>query len=100
MCFWHMYKKGIEYLNSCVQVTSNLDQMLKNVCLIHSEMYLNSCIDSVRLRRMTYLNIEIKTDLTCLLLLGGFAFVYEAQDLGSGKDYALKVILIYFTIGL
>lgn len=49
---------------------------------------------------MTYLNIEIKTDLTCLLLLGGFAFVYEAQDLGSGKDYALKVILIYFTIGL
>uniref|UniRef100_A0A3B1IQW8 Cyclin G associated kinase n=1 Tax=Astyanax mexicanus TaxID=7994 RepID=A0A3B1IQW8_ASTMX len=22
---------------------------------------------------------------------GGFAFVYEAQDLGSGKDFALKV---------
>lgn len=23
---------------------------------------------------------------------GGFAFVYEAQDLGSGREYALKVI--------
>lgn len=78
----------------------SLDQMLKNVCLIHSEMYLNSCIDSVRLKRVMYLNIEIKTDLMCLLLVGGFAFVYEAQDLGSGKDYALKVMLIYFTIGL
>ncbi|NXI24599.1 GAK kinase, partial [Sterrhoptilus dennistouni] len=36
---------------------------------------------------------EIKTDLMCLLLVGGFAFVYEAQDLGSGKDYALKRLL-------
>lgn len=25
---------------------------------------------------------------------GGFAFVYEAQDLGSGKDYALKVMTV------
>lgn len=33
----------------------------------------------------------------CLLLVGGFAFVYEAQDLGSGKDYALKVKEISFT---
>jgi serine/threonine protein kinase len=24
---------------------------------------------------------------------GGFAFVYEAQDLGSGREYALKVII-------
>ncbi len=24
-------------------------------------------------------------------LIGGFAFVYEAQDLGSNKDFALKV---------
>lgn len=63
-------------------------------------MYLNSCIHSVRLKIMRHLNIEIKADLMCLLLVGGFAFVYEAQDLGSGKDYALKVILIYFTIGL
>uniref|UniRef100_A0A8C8BRF8 Cyclin G associated kinase n=1 Tax=Otus sunia TaxID=257818 RepID=A0A8C8BRF8_9STRI len=29
----------------------------------------------------------------CPLLVGGFAFVYEAQDLGSGKDYALKRLL-------
>ncbi|NWU59277.1 GAK kinase, partial [Dromas ardeola] len=36
---------------------------------------------------------EIKTDLMGLLLVGGFAFVYEAQDLGSGKDYALKRLL-------
>ncbi|NXM89113.1 GAK kinase, partial [Oenanthe oenanthe] len=36
---------------------------------------------------------EIKTDLMYLLLVGGFAFVYEAQDLGSGKDYALKRLL-------
>ncbi|KFQ45792.1 Cyclin-G-associated kinase, partial [Nestor notabilis] len=36
---------------------------------------------------------EIKTDLISLLLVGGFAFVYEAQDLGSGKDYALKRLL-------
>ncbi|NXO26147.1 GAK kinase, partial [Cisticola juncidis] len=36
---------------------------------------------------------EIKTDLMCLLFVGGFAFVYEAQDLGSGKDYALKRLL-------
>lgn len=100
VCSWHMYKKGTEYLNSCVRVTSNFNQTLKNVCLVHSEMYLNSCICSIRLKRMMYLNIEIKTDLMCLLLVGGFAFVYEAQDLGSGKDYALKVILIYFTIGL
>uniref|UniRef100_A0A8C9NDN3 Cyclin G associated kinase n=1 Tax=Serinus canaria TaxID=9135 RepID=A0A8C9NDN3_SERCA len=42
---------------------------------------------------MMYLNIEIKTDIMCLLLVGGFAFVYEAQDLGSGKDYALKRLL-------
>uniref|UniRef100_A0A8C6ERM6 Protein kinase domain-containing protein n=1 Tax=Marmota marmota marmota TaxID=9994 RepID=A0A8C6ERM6_MARMA len=27
------------------------------------------------------------------LLLGGFAFVYEAQDLGSGREYALKRLL-------
>lgn len=26
-----------------------------------------------------------------LLFSGGFAFVYEAQDMSSGKDYALKV---------
>ena len=25
------------------------------------------------------------------LFSGGFAFVYEAQDMSSGKDYALKV---------
>lgn len=37
------------------------------------------------------MNVDIEADLTCLLLVGGFAFVYEAQDLGSGKDYALKV---------
>lgn len=24
-------------------------------------------------------------------LSGGFAFVYEAQDMSGGKDYALKV---------
>ncbi|KGL91908.1 Cyclin-G-associated kinase, partial [Charadrius vociferus] len=36
---------------------------------------------------------EIKTDLMGLFLVGGFAFVYEAQDLGSGKDYALKRLL-------
>ncbi|NXR60425.1 GAK kinase, partial [Rhadina sibilatrix] len=36
---------------------------------------------------------ETKTDLMYLLLVGGFAFVYEAQDLGSGKDYALKRLL-------
>ncbi|KFV45246.1 Cyclin-G-associated kinase, partial [Tyto alba] len=36
---------------------------------------------------------EIKTDLMCVFLVGGFAFVYEAQDLGSGKDYALKRLL-------
>ncbi|XP_007953955.1 cyclin-G-associated kinase [Orycteropus afer afer] len=28
-----------------------------------------------------------------VLAEGGFAFVYEAQDLGSGKDYALKRLL-------
>lgn len=26
-----------------------------------------------------------------VFFLGGFAFVYEAQDMSGGKDYALKV---------
>lgn len=44
--------------------------------------------------------LKIKTDLKSLCLAGGFAFVYEAQDLGSGKEYALKVKWIYLTPGL
>lgn len=28
---------------------------------------------------------------THLFVSGGFAFVYEAQDMSGGKDYALKV---------
>uniref|UniRef100_G1SIP7 Cyclin G associated kinase n=1 Tax=Oryctolagus cuniculus TaxID=9986 RepID=G1SIP7_RABIT len=31
--------------------------------------------------------------ITSLCLPGGFAFVYEAQDLGSGREYALKRLL-------
>uniref|UniRef100_A0A8C5UMZ2 Cyclin G associated kinase n=1 Tax=Malurus cyaneus samueli TaxID=2593467 RepID=A0A8C5UMZ2_9PASS len=56
-------------------------------------MYLNSCIDSVALKKKMYLNFGIKMGFVYLLLVGGFAFVYEAQDLGSGKDYALKRLL-------
>uniref|UniRef100_A0A8C3BLH4 Cyclin-G-associated kinase n=1 Tax=Cairina moschata TaxID=8855 RepID=A0A8C3BLH4_CAIMO len=37
--------------------------------------------------------LKIKTDFKCLCPAGGFAFVYEAQDLGSGKEYALKRLL-------
>lgn len=44
--------------------------------------------------------LKIKTDFKCLCPAGGFAFVYEAQDLGSGKEYALKVKWIYLTTGL
>uniref|UniRef100_A0A8C9QAF2 Protein kinase domain-containing protein n=1 Tax=Spermophilus dauricus TaxID=99837 RepID=A0A8C9QAF2_SPEDA len=31
--------------------------------------------------------------LSIFLFSGGFAFVYEAQDLGSGREYALKRLL-------
>ncbi|KAJ6657116.1 hypothetical protein lerEdw1_002862 [Lerista edwardsae] len=33
---------------------------------------------------------EMKLRIKKVIAEGGFAFVYEAQDLGSGKDYALK----------
>ncbi|XP_015424413.1 PREDICTED: cyclin-G-associated kinase [Myotis davidii] len=33
------------------------------------------------------------TDVFIFLISGGFAFVYEAQDLGSGREYALKRLL-------
>ncbi|OXB72297.1 UNVERIFIED_CONTAM: hypothetical protein H355_013341 [Colinus virginianus] len=33
---------------------------------------------------------EMKLRIRRVIAEGGFAFVYEAQDLGSGKDYALK----------
>ncbi|XP_042305529.1 cyclin-G-associated kinase isoform X3 [Sceloporus undulatus] len=36
---------------------------------------------------------EMKLRIKRVLAEGGFAFVYEAQDLGSGKDYALKRLL-------
>ena len=35
--------------------------------------------------------ILILNDILFFSLSGGFAFVYEAQDMSSGKDYALKV---------
>ncbi|XP_072214935.1 cyclin-G-associated kinase [Excalfactoria chinensis] len=36
---------------------------------------------------------EMKLRIKRVVAEGGFAFVYEAQDLGSGKDYALKRLL-------
>uniref|UniRef100_A0A8C5LTD5 Cyclin-G-associated kinase n=1 Tax=Leptobrachium leishanense TaxID=445787 RepID=A0A8C5LTD5_9ANUR len=36
---------------------------------------------------------ELKLRVKRVIAEGGFAFVYEAQDLGSGKDYALKRLL-------
>ncbi|NXD91493.1 GAK kinase, partial [Chaetorhynchus papuensis] len=36
---------------------------------------------------------EMKLRIKRVIAEGGFAFVYEAQDLGSGKDYALKRLL-------
>ncbi|XP_052556311.1 cyclin-G-associated kinase isoform X1 [Tympanuchus pallidicinctus] len=36
---------------------------------------------------------EMKLRIRRIIAEGGFAFVYEAQDLGSGKDYALKRLL-------
>lgn len=36
---------------------------------------------------------EMKLRVRRVIAEGGFAFVYEAQDLGSGKDYALKRLL-------
>lgn len=36
---------------------------------------------------------EMKLRIKKVIAEGGFAFVYEAQDLGSGKDYALKRLL-------
>ncbi|XP_040273540.1 cyclin-G-associated kinase [Bufo bufo] len=36
---------------------------------------------------------EMKLRVKRVIAEGGFAFVYEAQDLGSGKDYALKRLL-------
>uniref|UniRef100_A0A673HBV4 Cyclin G associated kinase n=1 Tax=Sinocyclocheilus rhinocerous TaxID=307959 RepID=A0A673HBV4_9TELE len=34
---------------------------------------------------------DLKLRIKRVIAEGGFAFVYEAQDLGSSKDYALKV---------
>lgn len=34
---------------------------------------------------------ELRLRVRRVLAEGGFAFVYEAQDLGSGREYALKV---------
>ncbi|NXH65354.1 GAK kinase, partial [Rhabdornis inornatus] len=36
---------------------------------------------------------DLKLRIKRVIAEGGFAFVYEAQDLGSGKDYALKRLL-------
>ncbi|XP_058022412.1 cyclin-G-associated kinase isoform X4 [Ahaetulla prasina] len=36
---------------------------------------------------------DMKLRIKKVIAEGGFAFVYEAQDLGSGKDYALKRLL-------
>ncbi|XP_018099085.1 cyclin-G-associated kinase isoform X2 [Xenopus laevis] len=36
---------------------------------------------------------DMKMRVKRVIAEGGFAFVYEAQDLGSGKDYALKRLL-------
>uniref|UniRef100_A0A8C4RH62 Protein kinase domain-containing protein n=1 Tax=Erpetoichthys calabaricus TaxID=27687 RepID=A0A8C4RH62_ERPCA len=36
---------------------------------------------------------EMKLRIKRVIAEGGFAFVYEAQDIGSGKDYALKRLL-------
>uniref|UniRef100_A0A8C3RX69 Cyclin-G-associated kinase n=1 Tax=Chelydra serpentina TaxID=8475 RepID=A0A8C3RX69_CHESE len=36
---------------------------------------------------------DMKLRIRRVIAEGGFAFVYEAQDLGSGKDYALKRLL-------
>ncbi|XP_053558729.1 cyclin-G-associated kinase isoform X2 [Bombina bombina] len=36
---------------------------------------------------------ELKLRIKRVIAEGGFAFVYEAQDVGSGKDYALKRLL-------
>lgn len=88
--------KGRECFSSCMQAIHTLGRPLKKYILLECRLtfrkHLNSCINnsSVRQQGMIYLNVEIKIDLMCFLV-GGFAFVYEAQDLGSGKDYALKV---------
>lgn len=66
---------------------------------IKKKIYIHVLIIALLDNKEIYLNIESKTDLMCFLV-GGFAFVYEAQDLGSGKDYALKVKCIYFSTGL
>lgn len=92
----------VSVLLACVKERKRIFQLLyvgypyswqatEKYVYLQSEKHLNSCDSSVGLKRMIYLNVEIKTDLMGLLLVGGFAFVYEAQDLGSGKDYALKV---------
>ncbi|GCB71430.1 hypothetical protein scyTo_0008835 [Scyliorhinus torazame] len=36
---------------------------------------------------------DVKLRIKRVIAEGGFAFVYEAQDLGSGRDYALKRLL-------
>lgn len=36
-------------------------------------------------------DVNNANDMLSLFFSGGFAFVYEAQDMSSGKDYALKV---------
>ncbi|KAE8631658.1 hypothetical protein XENTR_v10001267 [Xenopus tropicalis] len=36
---------------------------------------------------------DMKMRVKRVIAEGGFAFVYEAQDVGSGKDYALKRLL-------
>uniref|UniRef100_A0A8C9DF13 Cyclin G associated kinase n=1 Tax=Prolemur simus TaxID=1328070 RepID=A0A8C9DF13_PROSS len=36
---------------------------------------------------------ELRLRVRRVLAEGGFAFVYEAQDLGSGREYALKRLL-------
>uniref|UniRef100_A0A4W5J8W6 Protein kinase domain-containing protein n=1 Tax=Hucho hucho TaxID=62062 RepID=A0A4W5J8W6_9TELE len=39
---------------------------------------------------------DMKLRIKRVIAEGGFAFVYEAQDIGSSKDYALKVSVFDF----
>uniref|UniRef100_A0A3B5LXL5 Cyclin G associated kinase n=1 Tax=Xiphophorus couchianus TaxID=32473 RepID=A0A3B5LXL5_9TELE len=39
---------------------------------------------------------DMKLRIKRVIAEGGFAFVYEAQDMSGGKDYALKVRRVIF----
>ena len=68
---------------------------LENIChsflMLHCKRMPCECkYSSMKNKQMTY-NVHVFVTCNLLSLSGGFAFVYVAQDINSGKDYALKV---------